>query len=56
MIMNIMYSKKDVMVSTKTGVSKSLIYQAVSLMNPRAIVLTITPTIVLIEDQKRKLK
>ena len=55
-IMDIVYGKKDVMVSAGTGAGKSLIYQAVPLMNPGAIVLTITPTIALMEDQERELK
>ena len=55
-IMDIVYGKKDVMVSAGTGAGKSLIYQAVPLMNSGAIVLTITPTIALIEDQERELK
>ncbi len=48
--MDIVYGKKNVMVSAGTGVGKSLIYQMVPLMNPGAIVLTITPTIVLMKD------
>lgn len=48
--MHIVYGKKNVMGSAGMGAGKSLIYQAVPLMNPRAIVLTITPTIALIED------
>ena len=56
MIMNIMYGKNDVIVSAETGTGKSLIYQAVSLMNPEAIVLTITSIISLIKDQERELK
>ena len=56
MIMDIVYGKKDIMVSTRTGANKSLIYQAMLLMNLRAIVLTITSTIILIEDQKKELK
>ena len=55
-IMDIVYGKKDVMVSARTRAGKSLIYQAVSLINPGAIVLTITPTITLMEDQERELK
>lgn len=54
--MNIVYGKKDVIISTKMGANKSLIYQTVPLMNRKAKVLTITPTIVLIEDQKREFK
>ena len=49
-IIDIVYGKKDVMVSAGTEVDKSLIYQAVLLINPRAIVLTITPAIIFIED------
>ena len=48
--MDIVYGKKDVMVSAGMGAGKSLIYQAVLLMNPGAIVLTITPTSALMED------
>lgn len=54
--MCIIYGKKDVIVSIKTGTNKNLIYKVVFLMNLRAIVLIITPTIMLIEDQKRELK
>ncbi len=54
--MDIVYDKKDVMVSAGMTAGKSLIYQVVSLMNPGAIVLTITPTIALIENQERELK
>ena len=56
MIMYIVYGKKVVMVGARTRAGKSLIYQAVLLMNPGSIVLTITPTIILIEDQEKKLK
>ena len=56
MIIDIVYGKKDVMVSAGSGAGKSLIYQAVPLMNPGAIVLTITLTIALMEDQERELK
>lgn len=45
-----MYSKKNVMVSTKTEAGKSLIYQAMLLINLEAMVLIIIPTIALIED------
>lgn len=55
-IMNIVYSKKNVMVDIKTGVDKILIYQALFLRNLRAIVLIIIPIIALIEDQERELK
>ena len=54
--MDIVYSKKDIIVSTGTGAGKSLIYQTVLLMNSEAIVLTITLTVALIDDQKRELK
>lgn len=37
-IMDIMYSKKNVMVRARTGANKSLIYQTVLLINPGAIV------------------
>lgn len=54
--MDIIYGKKDIIISAGTEAGKSLIYQAVPLINLRAIVLIITPTITLIEDQKRKLR
>ncbi len=54
--MDIVYGKKDVMVNAGIWVGKRLIYQAMFLMNPGAIVLTIIPTIVLMEDQEKKLK
>ncbi len=56
MIIDIVYGKKDVMVSAGTGVGKSLIYQIVPLINSGAIVLTITPTITFMEDQEREFK
>ena len=55
-IMDIVYDKKDVMVTVETGVSKGLIYQTVFLINPGAIILKIISTITLIKDQDRKLK
>lgn len=48
--MDIVYDKKDVMISAETKEGKSLIYQAMPLINSAAIVLTIIPTIVLIKD------
>ena len=54
--MNIVYGKNNVMVSVGMGVGKNLIYQAVLLINPGAIVLTITTTIILMKDQERELK
>ena len=48
--MDIVYDKKNVMVSEKMGEDKSLIYQAMLLMNLGAIVLTITSTIMLMKD------
>lgn len=45
-----MYDKKDVMISAKIKKGKSLIYQAVPLINSAAIVLTIIPTIIFIKD------
>lgn len=44
------------MVSIKMGVGKSLICQVMPLINSGAIILTIIPSIVLIEDQKRELR
>lgn len=55
-IIDIVYGQKNVMVSAGTEEGKSLIYQLVPLINPGAIVLTITPIIALMEDQERKLK
>lgn len=49
-IMVIVYGKKNVMVNVGMGISKSLIYQIVLLINLGAIILTITPTIILMED------
>lgn len=51
-----MYSKKGDIISAKTGAKKSLIYQMVSLINPEAIVLAITPTIAPMKDQEKELK
>ncbi len=50
------YSKKVIIVNTGIGVGKSLIYQTVLLINLRAIVLTITSTIIFIEDQKKEFR
>lgn len=47
--MNIVYGKKNVIVSARTRIGKSLISQMVILINPRAIIL-------IIKDQKRELK
>lgn len=55
-IMNIVYGKKNIIVNVRTEKSKSLIHQAMLLMNPRAIILTITPIIALIKNQKKELK
>lgn len=45
-------TKKKVMANTKIRANKSLIYQVVLLINPKAIVLIITFTIMFIKDQK----
>lgn len=44
------------MISTPIVENKSLIYQVMLLMNSGVIILTITLTIILIEDQKKELK
>lgn len=44
------------MVSTGTRTDKSLIYQAVSLINPKAIILIIIPSIIFIEDEEKERK
>lgn len=54
--MDIVYIKKDVIVGTRTKVGKSLIYKTISLINLRAIILTITLTITLMKGQERELK
>lgn len=56
MIIDIVYGKKDIMINTKMGTNKSLIYQADLLINSRAMVLRITPIIAFIEDQKKELR
>lgn len=48
--MDIVYDKKNVIISAKTGVSKSLKYQAIYLINLKAIILIIILIIVLIKD------
>ncbi len=53
--MDIVYSKKDVRISIGIEKSKSLIYQAMLLINPEAIVLTIISTIILMQDQEKEL-
>ena len=54
--MDIIYSKKNVIVSAKIEVDNGLICQVVFLMNPKTIILIIIPTIIFIEDQKKELK
>lgn len=44
------------MVSVRTGIGKSLMYQGVFLINLGVVTLTITLTILLIEDQEKKLR
>ena len=51
-----MYGQKNIIVSAKIGICKSLIYQVVFLMNPKTIILIIISIIVFIKDQKRELK
>lgn len=51
-----MYSNQNIMVSIKTELDKILILQAVFWINLVAIILIIIPTIVLMKDQKKKLK
>lgn len=48
---NIIYKKKDIVVSAGTGSSKSLLYQLLFLIKKDAIVLVILPMITLIADQ-----
>lgn len=48
--MNIIYSKKDVIIDTKINTGKHLIYHAIILINPKAIILTITSIIMLMKD------
>lgn len=55
-IMDIVYGKIDVIVSARIRKSKSLIYQAVSLINSRAIILIIIPIITFMKDQERELR
>jgi superfamily II DNA helicase RecQ len=43
--------KHDVMIRAGTGSGKSLIYQAMAVTKPEAIVLVIAPITVLMEDQ-----
>ena len=52
--MDIVYDKKDIIVSPGMGASKSLIYQTIFLINPGAIILTITSTIMLMKHQNRE--
>lgn len=54
--MDIVYIKKDVIVSVKMGADKSLIYLMIFLINLGAIILTIISIIALIKDQKKELK
>lgn len=48
--MDIMYNKKNIIVSIRIEVDKSLIYKTVLLMNPRTIIVIITFIIILIKD------
>lgn len=54
--MDLMFHRKDVSVTAGAGSGKSTVYQMVPSIVPGAIVLTITPTIELMEDQERELK
>lgn len=46
----------DVVLSAGTSAGKSLPYQAIPVINPDAIVLVVSPTIALMEDQVRAIK
>ena len=48
---DIIYEKKNVVVSAGTGSGKSLLYQLLSLIKKDVIVLVILPTIALMADQ-----
>ena len=50
-MIDIIYTRKDVVVSARTGSGKSLPYQLIPLIKADAIVLVISPTIVLMSDQ-----
>lgn len=50
-MVNVIYNKKDVVVSAGTGSGKSLPYQLIPLIKIGAIVLVISPTIALMNDQ-----
>ena len=52
---NIIYKKKDVVVSVGTGSGKSLLYQLLPFIKKNAIVLVILSTIALIADQCQSL-
>ncbi|MCJ1262449.1 hypothetical protein MMC22_002319 [Lobaria immixta] len=54
-ILDVTVNRSDTVVSAGTDAGKSLLYQAVPLVIPDAIVLVITPTIALMEDQQRSL-
>lgn len=52
--MDIVYSKKYIMVSTGMEIGKSLIYKVLSLINPGDIVLIIKLTIMLVMAYNRQ--
>ncbi len=50
-IIDTIYKKKDVVISAITGSGKSLLYQLISLIKEKAIVLVVLPTIALMTNQ-----
>ena len=50
-MINVIHEKKDVVVSAGTGSGKSLPYTLIPLIKPSAIVLVLSPTIALMNDQ-----
>lgn len=54
-ILNITVKKANTVVLASTNIRKSLLYQAILIVIPNAIVLVIIPTIALIKDQQHSL-
>jgi superfamily II DNA helicase RecQ len=48
--------RKDVLIKAGTGMGKSLIFQAMTLANPKATVLVVCPLVALMDDQVTDLR
>lgn len=50
-MINMIYNKKDIVISADTRFDNSLLYQLISLIRDKVIVLVVSPTIALMTDQ-----